>query len=216
MQDVLQEALRCLGMTQAPPETVRELECTVQMLRQTQKPKYLYRIFPLERSEAGLFLGGLMLPGKTAESLLRECETAALLCCTLGFGFEAMLRTAQSRDMAQAVLLDACGSACVEAGCDEAEEEISARFPGKFRTDRFSPGYGDLPLSWQTELCRLLDAERQLGVHLNDAMLMTPSKTVTAVIGLSDTKQRARIRGCAYCDFAENCAFRKRGMPCET
>ena len=125
-----------------------------------------------------------------------------------------MLRAEQARDMAKAVLLDACGSAWVEAGCDQAEREIAARFPGQYLTDRFSPGYGDLPLSLQPAICGMLDLGRRLGVHVSERFLMNPSKSVTALIGISDRPQMARIRGCAYCAMRETCTLRKGGTHC--
>lgn len=116
--------------------------------------------------------------------------------------------------MAGAALLDACASVWVEAGCGEAEAEISSRFPGMYLTDRFSPGYGDLPLSLQKDVCALLDAPRRLGVQVTDSFLLNPSKTVTAVVGLSERPQPARVRGCGFCNLRENCQYRKEGKTC--
>ena len=116
--------------------------------------------------------------------------------------------------MARAVMLDACGSAWVEAGCDQAEAEVAERFPDLYLTDRFSPGYGDLPLTLQNPICTALDARRHLGICVTESLLMNPSKSVTAVIGLSDRPQAARIRGCEYCSMRENCTLRKGGKTC--
>ena len=176
----------------------------------------MWRAYPLAFGPEGPALegAGLALPGEMAARMLGGCAQAAVLICTLGAAFEALLRAEQARGMARAALLDACGSAWVEAGCDEAQAEISARFPGLHPTDRFSPGYGDLPLSLQRDICGALDAPRRLGVQVTDSLLLNPSKTVTAVIGLSDRPQPARIRGCAYCDLRENCQYRKGGTTC--
>ena len=121
---------------------------------------------------------------------------------------------AQARDMARAVILDACGSALVEACCDGLEREIASRYPGRYLTDRFSPGYGDLPLETQDAICTALDAERRLGVQVRSSHLMNPSKSVTAVIGLADAPQPARVRGCAYCSLAGSCSIREGGKSC--
>ena len=147
--------------------------------------------------------------------MLAECGRAVLLACTLGSGFDARLAAAQARDMARAVIVDACGSALVENGCDAAEREIAARFPGLYLTDRFSPGYGDLPLSLQPAVCAALDTPRRLGLYVTESLLLNPVKSVTAVIGLSDRPQMARIRGCAYCQMRQTCALRKGGKHCE-
>ena len=108
----------------------------------------------------------------------------------------------------------ACGSAWVESGCNAAEEELRVRLPGLFLTDRFSPGYGDLPLDIQPAVCAALDAGRRVGIHVSDSFLMNPMKSVTAVIGIADRPQMARVRGCAYCAMAASCRLRKGGKHC--
>ena len=212
-----EEALRYLGAGRdAPAELRREVVNTAETLMNMVQPRFVYRVFPLDRSpdESENFrLRGteLVLSGKTAAVMLSQCHTAAVLLCTLGARFEAALRSAQARDMAKAVILDACGSAWVEAGCDAAELEIAARVPGQFLTDRFSPGYGDLPLSLQSGICTLLDGGRRLGVQVTESCLMNPSKTVSA----ADRPQMARVRGCAFCQMRDHCSIRKSGKRCE-
>ena len=211
------EALRYLGVRGAPdPALLSQLSTAADRLARAAPPRWVWRAYPLAFGPEGPALegAGLALPGEMAARMLGGCAQAAVLNCTLGAAFEALLRAEQARGMARAALLDACGSAWVEAGCDEAQAEISARFPGLHPTDRFSPGYGDLPLSLQRDICGALDAPRRLGVQVTDSLLLNPSKTVTAVIGLSDRPQPARIRGCAYCDLRENCQYRKGGTTC--
>ena len=125
-----------------------------------------------------------------------------------------MLKEWEARDMARAAVMDFCGSAWAESVCDEAEAEIRSRFPGKYCTDRFSPGYGDLPLNLQADFLRVLDAGRKLGITANESFLLLPCKSVTAIVGLSDRPQGAKIRGCAYCAMREECAYRKDGKFC--
>jgi len=213
----LSEALRYLGVRGAPPEELwEEAAAVADKLTRTVRPRYVYRVFPVSHAPEGEVLGGsgVTLTGDTARRMLAGCGQAALLLCTLGAAFEALLRAEQARDMARAVLLDACGSAWVEAGCGEAERELAGRFPGLYLTDRFSPGYGDLPLSLQPALCAVLDGRRRLGVQVTESLLMNPTKSVTAVIGLADRPQAARIRGCGYCSMAESCPLRRGGKTC--
>jgi len=214
----LDEALRYLGAGETADETLRQdMAAVANRLTTTIQPRWTYRVFSTEKREEGIFLkeADIVLPGKMAATMLATCQQAVLLVCTLGMEFEAMLRAEQARDMARAVMLDACGSAWVESGCDAAEAEIAARFPNLYLTDRFSPGYGDLPLSLQPSVCAVLEAQKRLGVHVSsESYLMTPSKTVTAVIGLSDRPQMARIRGCDFCSMREHCNLRKGGTSC--
>lgn len=155
----------------------------------------------------------LALPGHTAGKMLADCQQCAVLVCTLGAEFDLWVRREQMRDMARAAMLDALGSAYIEAACDAAEEAIRARLPGLYLTDRFSPGYGDLPLAVQPTLLTLAGGSR-IGVTLTDTMLMVPQKSVTAIIGLADKQQMARIRGYAYCALNQSCEYRKAGTTC--
>ena len=187
-------------------------------------PKTLHRVFPLRRDAAhgGFALLNaedapvLTLSGHLVTTMLQDCSHAALLLCTLGLPFDGLLRTQQARGMAKAALLDACGSVLVEEACDRAEDTLCAQYPGLYLTDRFSPGYGDLPLSLQPLLLHALDANRQAGVYLTDSCLMNPSKTVTAIVGLSKLPQGAKIRGCGFCSLRESCTFRKDGKRCDS
>ena len=210
------EALRYLGMGEPDEAALARAEETAGALERRLRPRYLFRVFALEQGQTGVMLieAGLTLPGSLARSMLKDCGQAVLLACTLGAEFDRLLRYAQARDMAQAVLLDACGSAYAEYGCDMAQAEIAARHPGLYLTDRFSPGYGDLPLSVQPGLLRALDAEKRLGVYAGESFLLNPMKSVTAVIGLSDRPQPAKIRGCGACCLREKCVYRKRGVTC--
>ncbi len=213
----IDEALRYLGAGAHPPEELRQQAAAAaeEVAAQVQ-PRYTYKIFPLVRENGGFLLDGtdILLSGHTAGRMLEQCEQAVLLACTLGTKFDAMVRSTQARDMARAVILDACGNALVEQSCDEAERDIAARFPGLYLTDRFSPGYGDLPLSLQPGICAVLDTQRRVGIHVTPSFLMNPSKSVTAVIGLSDKPQMARIRGCAWCSMRDTCTLRKGGKTC--
>lgn len=210
------EALRYLGAAQPDPELRRQAENLADDLAAALQPRHVWTVCPLTQAGGCFRLEGtaVELSGATARRMLKGCGQAVLLACTLGARFDAMLRAAQARDMARAVLLDALGSAFVEAGCGAAEEEIAARFPGLYRTDRFSPGYGDLPLSVQPALCAALDGGRRLGLTVTDSLLLNPMKSVTAILGLSDAPQPARVRGCQFCALAGSCRYRKEGTTC--
>ena len=207
------EVLRYLGAPNGPEALRRQVEETAGRIRET--PRYTYRVFGLTHRSDGVALeGGITLTGRLAQTMLAECGQAALLACTLGAAFDQRLRAMQARDMAAAVILDACGSVLVEEGCGAAEADLAGRFLGRFLTDRFSPGYGDLPLALQGAVCAALDARRRLGVQVTKSFLMNPAKSVSAVIGLADKPQPARVRGCGFCSMAGTCPLRKGGKTC--
>jgi hypothetical protein len=216
MRPDVSEALRYLGIPHPTGELRREAERMADELSDAIQPRYFYRVESVDHlpDRVRLQRTELDLAGSTALEMLAGCDQAVLLACTLGARFDAKLLAIQARDMAKAVIYDALGSAFVEAGCDQAERDIAVRFPDLFLTDRFSPGYGDLPLDIQPTLCAALDTGRRLGVTVTPSLLMNPVKSVTAVIGLSDAPQPARVRGCGACNLRETCQFRKEGKTC--
>ena len=183
------------------------------LLMKTARPRVVWRRFPLDAD--GAPVGTDFRPaGDDVKRLLRGCTAMIVFAATLGAEAERLIRRAQAVDMADAVILDACGSAAVENVCDNLCADLAAAEAPLFLTDRFSPGYGDLPFSQQPDFCRLLDVERRIGVTLTDSGLMLPQKSVTALLGVSPVPTPKRPRGCASCNLFENCAYRKDGVSC--
>ncbi len=203
------ETLRCLGNSSvAMNDEMQSLldSCEEKLLR-SLRPKWLYK--RLNPSECGL------LEGESIREHLSGCGDAVLMCVTLGTETDRLIRSAQVEDMASAVVLDAMASVATEQLCDELEAEIAAKFPEKSLTWRFSPGYGDYPISLQKTFLSLLDAPRRIGLCTNDSSILTPMKSVTAIIGLSDAPVERKRRGCAGCNLNKTCKFRKAGTRCD-
>ena len=204
-----EEVLRYLGCPGTDdPATLALVEgCSARLLA-AARPKWTYRVFDLAVQTDGVRLDcGLLLPGRDLAAHLRGCSRAALLAATLSAPVDALLRRAQAEDLAAAVALDCCATAAVEAVCDLAEAEIRVRFPGCSFPFRFSPGYGDLPIELQDPILRLLDAPRRVGLCATDRHILTPRKSVTAVLGISDGEISPQKRGCASCTFRDRCKF---------
>ena len=122
---------------------------------------------------------------------LEGCHAAYLVCGTLGTGFDALLRRVSVKSAADALVLQATGTAAIEEWMDAVEDEIRRELtPGETLVSRYSPGYGDFPLEAQRELLGLLDTSRAIGVSLTDTLLMAPSKSVSAVIGVKKENQK--------------------------
>ena len=209
--DVLQY-LRYRG-SELGGDSLAELERCETLLLRTARPRLVWRLFSL--AEDGALEGADYRPaGEDIRAFLSDCDSVVLLAATLGTEAENLIRRAAGRDMAEAVILDAAGSAAIEKVCDNFCEDLAAAFAPRCLTDRFSPGYGDMPLSDQFALFRVLDVSRRIGVTLSDSALMIPQKSVTALIGVSDRPQEKRGRGCGSCGLFENCPYRKEGKSC--
>lgn len=150
--------------------------------------------------------------GKDIAKLLSGCSEVCLLAVTLGAQSERMILREQARSNTHAVLLDAVLSAYVEAACDQIEEMLREQLllKGLYLTDRFSPGYGDMPMEQTREICEVLSAFKAIGLSVSGSGIMIPRKSVTAVMGISRFPVERRPDGCAGCPSRDTCEFAKR------
>ncbi len=128
----------------------------------------------------------------TLAKRLAGCHGAYLVCGTIGTLFDALQRRTAAKSASDAFILQAIGAAAIEAWMDLVENEIRRTLhPGETLVARYSPGYGDYPLEAQRDILSALDAPRTVGVALTDTLIMVPSKSVSAVIGVrKDLEQK--------------------------
>lgn len=213
------EALRylaCHDEDMLTEDTALLLDECEKMLLEVLSPKFIYRYFPLEWEKGYPLVRGcrIDLRGNDIREHLEGCSGIIFMCATAGIGADRLIHRLQAENMAKAVVTDAFAGAAVEQICNEAEKIITDTLKGKFLTWRFSPGYGDFPLEIQKAFLDVTDAVRKIGICVTDSMMLTPTKSVTAVIGVSDSPVPNRRRGCMTCNLRESCQFRKRGDHC--
>jgi len=143
------------------------------------RPARIWRRLPVARVPS---------PGTTLLRHLEGCAEAYLVCGTVGLGLDALQRRVSVTSGADALIVQAVGAALIERYMDGVENEIRAELAsGETLVTRYSPGYGDFPLEAQREILAILDTPRKIGVSLTDSLLMVPSKSVSAVIGVTKT-----------------------------
>ena len=131
---------------------------------------------------------------KICSSALAKClegaERVIFMCTTAGIGIDRLILKYERLSSAVAHIISSAGSERVEALCDTFCDTVAAELSvgGYELTPRFSPGYGDLPLEFQKEMFAYLSPEKHIGLTLNDSLLMSPSKSVSAIIGIRKKK----------------------------
>ena len=107
---------------------------------------------------------------------------AVVFAATVGIELDRLIMKYSRLSPSRALCFQAIGAERIEALCDLFCRELKSDF--SITSPRFSPGYGDFSLYFQKELFKALDCPRKIGLSLNSALLMSPSKSVTAIIGV--------------------------------
>lgn len=205
------EALRYLGGAgkEVPPSVNVLLDRAAAELWRTAAPRAVVRRVSADKL-------GPLLAGRDIAAHLKGCDEGVLLAVTLGAGVDSALRRAMATDMAYGVVLDAAASTLVEQLANDLENEQRALMEqeGRYMTGRFSPGYGDWPITVQPAFVQWLDAGRQAGICSTASCVLTPGKSITALCGAADHPVKGKLAGCATCALRETCTKRKEGKPC--
>ncbi len=201
------EVLRYAGARDRSPELDALLEECLIEAQSISAGHVCWSAFPVTHLGDELDLGFARIRSASLAGNLTGCHQAVVFAATMGLDVDRLISRYSRISPAKALLFQAIGAERIEALCDA--------FCGKIGTDtglslapRFSPGYGDLPLELQSDIFRILDCPRQIGLTLNDSLLMSPSKSVTAILGLRVCPGDDPLTGCASCSKTD-CLYRR-------
>ena len=167
-----------------PSEEICELvEKSYAELCKIIQPKYIYKEYDFIRTEDGIIIDDVEFKSKKLLNHLQNSTSIILFGATIGVGADTLVRKYSVNDLAMTSVVHCVGASLVENLCDKACDELKITIKGEHRP-RFSPGYGDLNISSQMDFFKLLPMATQLGVMLSENFMMTPTKTVTAFIGV--------------------------------
>lgn len=146
-----------------------------------------YSYFPIQTEGEIIDLGFFKTDSASLRKNLAACEGVWVFAATVGLGQDRLIARYRSTAPSRALMLEAVGNERVEALCDLFCREIAKKeaAEGRKTHPRFSVGYGDLPLEGQKAIFAVLEPSKRIGLSLNESLLMTPQKSVTALIGVS-------------------------------
>ena len=161
------------------------------------EPKSLNRIF--SKSE---------LPGREC---FAEAEKVALAVVTIGKNLPLEVNNLmESGEYVDGVILDAIGSAGVEAIADLTNHQINEEVKKQHLeySKRYSPGYCHWNVEDQEIIFGLLPT-KEIDVFLTDAYLMTPIKSISFAINIGkDIKNSSWENRCKSCENRDQCTYR--------
>lgn len=169
------EALRYAGARTGDEATRALLSEAISLLSPVLSPAVIAAEIKAKRRDGTVFIEDIPIVSEVLSRYISEQETANIFCATVGIGADRCIRRYASVSPALSLMLSAVATERVEALCD-----VFCLSLGE-KTVRVSPGYADIPLMLNQDILRLLDARRRLGVTLTESLLMTPTKSVTAI-----------------------------------
>ena len=130
---------------------------------------------------------------------LRGCDYVVAFVATIGISIDRLIARYAAVSTAKAFIFQAFGAERIECLCDLFSQKMDdfATEMGMSSKPRFSPGYGDFSLNAQRELFSLLTPETSIGVTLTTTMMMSPTKSVSAFIGIGKN-----LKGDVSCEIS--------------
>ena len=180
------EVLRYMKSGAPTPETEQMLSACVTELLPLLEYKVCWRRERVKRAGTGLDIGIFTTTSQGLAKALAGCDEALVFAATIGLAPDRLIARYGHLSPAKALCLQALGAERIEALCDAyiADMEKEAALEGRVLCPRFSPGFGDLPLTLQRDIFAALDCPRKIGLTLTETMLMSPTKSVTAIAGV--------------------------------
>lgn len=175
------------------------------------KASYVRLRFGLSGSE--FILGNTRFCSASLAGHIAGCSELIVLSLSLGHALDRLISRYSALRPSAAFCINAIGAAAIESYADKVCKAISDDLEkeGLHLSERFSPGYGDLPLDIQKDLIRMSDAGRRVGISLNKSRIMSPSKSVTAIIGISPCDIQSRGKSCINCKKYD-CIYRRKAQ----
>lgn len=216
------DILRYLGYRNTDiPETLENLirNC-IDLTLQTIQAKSIFHRYPISVLPEGIAVSGtnLILEGQSIRTHLQQSQEIFLLAGTIGVEIDKLIRAKMVVAPDEGVILDSCATVAIETLMDMTEENIRDGCSRNEETItwRFSPGYGDLPLDTHTNLLAALDAFKKIGLTVSRSLMLIPSKSVTAIIGVTQKVIKIPQNRCDTCNKKSNCMFQKAGFSCSS
>ena len=199
------EALRYLRAKPGDKAAEILVDTVYLKLRNEVQARYVLQKHAITADEAGVTLDcGVRFHSSALARHVKGCDTVLLMGATLGSRVDAAIRRLALISVAEGAAAQAVAAALIESYCDEVQAQ--AETGGLLQRPRFSPGYGDWPLEEQCQLFAVLNCAKRIGLTLTDGLMMAPSKSVTAIIGLSEDAACVQNK-CMTCSNI-NCPYR--------
>lgn len=214
------DVLACLGYSGQPIDEKLDklIDETIELSYEYIKPLNIYGIFDIRTDNCKIYFENIFeVQSEDLYKLLKYSKKAVLAAFTLGSEIEQNIKRFSYTDINKSVILDCCAAASIESYADNIIKKIAEMLKeDSFNiTNRFSCGYGDFSLLHQGDIITALSAKKRIGLYADDNNMLYPKKSMTAVIGITQSDINHKyFAGCENCAAKNICNYRKAGKSC--
>lgn len=145
------------------------------------KLKHVVKRFKVNHAKKEVVDAEIQLSGEDIWKHIKGCDEIYLMAATIGFEVERLVARYMVENKTLAVILDSAAVCAIESYCDDICDSFKEDV-----TFRYSCGYGDFDISAQKQICNVLDTNRKIGLFVNSSYMLSPQKSVTAVVGIKN------------------------------
>ena len=202
------EVVRYAGAKATDENLINLIKSCVSECEKEKAVKYAvcFTEIPISVGKCETDFSAFRLKSKDLSVALSGANSALIFACTIGVGIDRLIKKYSETNPSRALIFQALGAERVETFIEVFIKDYEKSYKVKL-SPRFSAGYGDLSLTAQRDIFALLSPQKHLGLTLNDSLLMSPSKSVTAFAGINGACADKK-RACDACD-KKSCAYRR-------
>ena len=178
------EILRYSNSKDLTPELEKLLNECIEEVKNNISYKVCYCILPINIKDGTIDFSAFKVNSEKLAINLKNCGNTIVFGATLGTEIDRLIMKYGKLSPTKALFFQSIGATQIEALCDCFIENIKNELNVKLKP-RFSAGFGDLDLTCQKDIFKILDCIKKIGLTLNDSLLMSPTKSVTAFVGVN-------------------------------
>ena len=176
------EVLRYMGAKESTDELAALIDECIAEAVGAISAKLCFDEYAVSIDESEVDIDFCKVKSKDFAKNLNGTNKAVVFAATVGLGIDRLISKYSRLSPSKALCIGAIGNERVEALCNLFCDELKEKY--KKTHPRYSAGYGDLYLSVQRDIFKALDCTKNIGISLSDSLLMTPTKSVTAIVGI--------------------------------
>lgn len=177
------EILRYSDCKDLSPEIEKLLNECIEEIKSKLSYKVCYCVLPVKATEKSIDFDAFRVNSEKLSLNLKNCERVIVFGATLGTEIDRLIMKHGKLSPTKALFFQSIGATQIEVLCDKFLEDIKKDLKVNLKP-RFSPGFGDLEITTQKDIFRILDCSKKIGLTLTDSLLMSPTKSVTAFVGI--------------------------------